>query len=277
MKTQNERIIDKKLLHRGAKIYNQIQVKHQEEKKNKENNIENNKKACVFDIYENHNKKEKFIEIFHPKDETINEKKRGKEFVGNKLEMVNNNSNQNKSNDSKMKKPAFLKKKRINTPNSDNSGNKNENFNNEISGTIFIKSHDNKIDKSDIIEILRKYGNISKIEMKEPYIYFIEFKNRISPYKAMKNKNKFFYKGEKLKVEYSKRQTKYKNISIMNEKTKEDIEILNEDDNKEKVIDIIAIKDDEEDKLTYLEKKIKDLEQEFKEIKEERKKNERRI
>ena len=38
MKTQNERIVDKKLLHRGAKIYNQIQVKHQEEKKNKENN-----------------------------------------------------------------------------------------------------------------------------------------------------------------------------------------------------------------------------------------------
>ena len=254
MKTQNERIVDKKLLHRGAKIYNQIQVKHQEEKKNKENNIENN--------------------IFHPKDETINENKRGKEFVGNKLEMVNNNSNQNKSNNSKMKKPAFLKKKRINIPISDNSGNKNENFNNEISRTIFVKCYDNKIDKSDIIEILRKYGNISKIEMKEPYIYFIEFKNRISPYKAMKNKNKFFYKGEKLKVEYSKRQTKYKNISIMNEKTKEDIEISNEDDNKEKVIDIIAIKDDEED---YLEKKIKDLEQEFKEIKEERKKNKRRI
>ena len=60
--------------------------------------------------------------------------------------------------------------------------------------------------KIELNEIFKKYDDISMIQVKYPKNSLVEFKDKISTDKIIKNKNKIFHKGKKLKVEYSKNQ-----------------------------------------------------------------------
>ena len=161
---------------------------------------------------------------------------------------------------------THLKKEKINLhyirsddSNADNTRNKNEKSNKEENRTIFVRAYFDKMTKTELNEIFKKYGDISMIQVKSPKISLIEFKDKISADEVIKNKNKIFHKGRKLKVEYSKNQINDGNQSVFVKET-ENIELSESNENTDK--SELSLKKDE-DKFSYLEKKIKKLEKKY--------------
>ena len=103
------------------------------------------------------------------------------------------------------------------------------------------------------------------IQVKSPKISLIEFKDKISADEVIKNKNKIFHKGRKLKVEYSKNQINDGNQSEFI-KEKENIELSEGDDNIDGS-EISSKKD--EDKFAYLNQAVKELQMKVEENKKE--------
>ena len=164
---------------------------------------------------------------------------------------------------------THLKKEKINLhyirsddSNADNTRNKNEKSNKEENRTIFVRAYFDKMTKKELNEIFKKYGDISMIQVKSPKISLIEFKDKISADKVIKNKNKIFHKGRKLKVEYSKNQINDGNQSVFIKET-ENIELSESNDNTDKSELSLKKDDGDEDKFSYLEKKIKKLEKKY--------------
>ena len=152
--------------------------------------------------------------------------------------------------------------KRSDDDNADNTRNKNEKSNKEENRTIFVRAYFDKMTKKELNEIFKKYGDISMIQVKSPKISLIEFKDKISADKVIKNKNKIFHKGRKLKVEYSKNQINDGNQSVFVKET-ENIELSESNDNTDKSELSLKKDDGDEDKFSYLEKKIKKLEKKY--------------
>ena len=164
---------------------------------------------------------------------------------------------------------THLKKEKINLhyirsddSNADNTRNKNEKSNKEENRTIFVRAYFDKMTKTELNEIFKKYGDISMIQVKSPKISLIEFKDKISADKVIKNKNKIFHKGRKLKVEYSKNQINDGNQSVFIKET-ENIELSESNENTDKSELSLKKDDGDEDKFSYLEKKIKKLEKKY--------------
>ena len=164
---------------------------------------------------------------------------------------------------------THLKKEKINLhyirsddSNADNTRNKNEKSNKEENRTIFVRAYFDKMTKTELNEIFKKYGDISMIQVKSPKISLIEFKDKISADKVIKNKNKIFHKGRKLKVEYSKNQINDGNQSVFVKET-ENIELSESNENTDKSELSLKKDDGDEDKFSYLEKKIKKLEKKY--------------
>ena len=146
--------------------------------------------------------------------------------------------------------------------NADNTRNKNEKSNKEENRTIFVRAYFDKMTKKELNEIFKKYGDISMIQVKSPKISLIEFKDKISADKVIKNKNKIFHKGRKLKVEYSKNQINDGNQSVFVKET-ENIELSESNENTDKSELSLKKDDGDEDKFSYLEKQIKKLEKKY--------------
>ena len=128
-----------------------------------------------------------------------------------------------------------------------------------------MRAYFDKMTKTELNEIFKKYGDISMIQVKSPKISLIEFKDKISADKVIKNKNKIFHKGRKLKVEYSKNQINDGNQSEFI-KEKENIELSEGDDNTDES-EISSKKD--EDKFAYLNQAVKELQMKVEENKKE--------
>ena len=118
--------------------------------------------------------------------------------------------------------------------------------------------------KIELNEIFKKYDDISMIQVKYPKNSLVEFKDKISTDKIIKNKNKIFHKGKKLKVEYSKNKNYWNQSEFI--KVKENIELSEVDDNTDKS-EINSKKD--EDKYAYLNQAIKELQMKVEENKKE--------
>lgn len=264
MKAQINRDANNKLAPKKEKIIQTMKKEEQKEKKIKGKITESNEQTCASDVTENKNKK-----CFQLKSI----KKRQNRFLGKKMERIDKSSDQNKEDKNKIKKLLYPKQKNINLQyihlDDDNPRSKFKSLNDEENRTIFVRSFFDEMTKTELIEIFGKYGGISKIKIKSPYISFVEFTSKISADTVIKYKNKIYYKGKKLKVEYSKEQIKDDNISeitkIMEEKENENIELSESDDNTNKSMDINSKNDDDENKFSYLEKKIKNLEEKCKE------------
>ena len=245
MQTRIIRNIGKKPTHTSTKINQSMQEKRQEENKMKGKATESNEQTCFSDVNENKNKLEKYFQNIPLKSKKIEKNYRENVFLGNKR--------------GKRDKSSYTKKVNI-----------TENLKEEENRTIFVKSFNYKMTKSILFEIFKEYGDILMIEVKSPYISLVQFKDQISVDKVIRNKNKIFHKGKKLKVQYSKEQIRDKTISefnkIMEEKEIENIKLSESDDNDEKSEEVNIVKDDDEDKFSYLEKKIKNLEGKYKEI-----------
>ena len=268
MKAQINRDANNKLAPKKEKIIQTMKKEEQKEKKIKGKITESNEQTCASDVTENKNKK-----CFQLKSI----KKRQNRFLGKKMERIDKSSDQNKEDKNKIKKLLYPKQKNINLQyihlDDDNPRSKFKSLNDEENRTIFVRSFFDEMTKTELIEIFGKYGGISKIKIKSPYISFVEFTSKISADTVIKYKNKIYHKGKKLKVEYSKEQIKDDNISeitkIMEEKENENIELSESDDNTNKSMDINSKNDDDENKFSYLEKKIKNLEKKCKENKKE--------
>ena len=264
MKAQINRDANNKLAPKKEKIIQTMKKEEQKEKKIKGKITESNEQTCASDVTENKNKK-----CFQLKSI----KKRQNRFLGKKMERIDKSSDQNKEDKNKIKKLLYPKQKNINLQyihlDDDNPRSKFKSLNDEENRTIFVRSFFDEMTKTELIEIFGKYGGISKIKIKSPYISFVEFTSKISADTVIKYKNKIYHKGKKLKVEYSKEQIKDDNISeitkIMEEKENENIELSESDDNTNKSMDINSKNDDDENKFSYLEEKIKNLEEKCKE------------
>lgn len=230
MQTRIIRNIGKKPTHTSTKINQSMQEKRQEENKMKGKATESNEQTCFSDVNENKNKLEKYFQNIPLKSKKIEKNYRENVFLGNKR--------------GKRDKSSYTKKVNI-----------TENLKEEENRTIFVKSFNYKMTKSILFEIFKEYGDILMIEVKSPYISLVQFKDQISVDKVIRNKNKIFHKGKKLKVQYSKEQIRDKTISefnkIMEEKEIENIKLSESDDNDEKSEEVNIVKDDDEDKFSY--------------------------
>jgi len=263
MTTQINRNAVKKIFHKYRKIYKPLQEKQQEGMEIKGKPTESNDQTCASDITENK-------KIIQPqnillKPEKTQEENRLNRFLGKKRERYIS------IKEAKKKKNLLthLKKEKINLhyirsddSNADNTRNKNEKSNKEENRTIFVRAYFDKMTKKELNEIFKKYGDISMIQVKSPKISLIEFKDKISADEVIKNKNKIFHKGRKLKVEYSKNQINDGNQSVFVKET-ENIELSESNENTDKSELSLKKDDGDEDKFSYLEKKIKKLEKKY--------------
>ena len=267
MTTQINRNAVKKIFHKYRKIYKPLQEKQQEGMKIKGKPTESNDQTCASDITENK-------KIIQPqnillKPEKTQEENRLNRFLGKKREKTKERYISIKEAKKKKNLLTHLKKEKINLhyirsddSNADNTRNKNEKSNKEENRTIFVRAYFDKMTKTELNEIFKKYGDISMIQVKSPKISLIEFKDKISADKVIKNKNKIFHKGRKLKVEYSKNQINDGNQSVFIKET-ENIELSESNDNTDKSELSLKKDDGDEDKFSYLEKKIKKLEKKY--------------
>ena len=267
MTTQINRNAVKKIFHKYRKIYKPLQEKQQEGMKIKGKPTESNDQTCASDITENK-------KIIQPqnillKPEKTQEENRLNRFLGKKREKTKERYISIKEAKKKKNLLTHLKKEKINLhyirsddSNADNTRNKNEKSNKEENRTIFVRAYFDKMTKKELNEIFKKYGDISMIQVKSPKISLIEFKDKISADKVIKNKNKIFHKGRKLKVEYSKNQINDGNQSVFIKET-ENIELSESNDNTNKSELSLKKDDGDEDKFSYLEKKIKKLEKKY--------------
>ena len=267
MTTQINRNAVKKIFHKYRKIYKPLQEKQQEGMKIKGKPTESNDQTCASDITEM--KKTIQPQNILLKPEKTQEENRLNRFLGKKTERTKERYISIKEAKKKKNLLTHLKKEKINLhyirsddDNADNTRNKNEKSNKEENRTIFVRAYFDKMTKTELNEIFKKYGDISMIQVKSPKISLIEFKDKISADKVIKNKNKIFHKGRKLKVEYSKNQINDGNQSVFIKET-ENIELSESNDNTDKSELSLKKDDGDEDKFSYLEKKIKKLEKKY--------------
>lgn len=211
MTTQINRNSGKKIFHKYGKIYQPLQEKQQEGMKIKGKITESNEQTCASDITES--KKTIQPQNILLKSKKLKEKKRENRFLGKKKERTNERYISIKVDKKEKNLLTYPKQKKINLhyirpdeDNTDNTRNKNEKTNKEENRTIFVRSYFDKMTKIELNEIFEKYGDISMIQVKSPKISLVEFKDKISADNVIKNKNKIYHKGTKLKVEYSKNQ-----------------------------------------------------------------------
>ena len=198
MTTQINRNAVKKIFHKYRKIYKPLQEKQQEGMKIKGKPTESNDQTCASDITENK-------KIIQPqnillKPEKTQEENRLNRFLGKKTERTKERYISIKEAKKKKNLLTHLKKEKINLQykrsdddNADNTRNKNEKSNKEENRTIFVRAYFDKMTKKELNEIFKKYGDISMIQVKSPKISLIEFKDKISADKVIKNKNKIFH------------------------------------------------------------------------------------
>ena len=97
--------------------------------------------------------------------------------------------------------------------------------------TIFAKSSKQKVTESDLSQIFKKYGTISKVKLISDYSALVEFINKTSVDIIMNNKNKIFFKGNILQIEKARKAIHEKLVlkkkKITKYETRDDQRILN--------------------------------------------------
>ena len=169
----------------------------------------------------NGNKKSKEQNRFNKKESLRNEsektddKERQNKFLKRKRKRSNNDSKENEIRDNidnideeyKRHKITFIN---INVSESEDEPIKETNEKKKESPeaikkrTIFVKSYGKKIKESNLSEIFKLYGTISKVKFKTQNSVLVEFNDKNSIDRIMGKKNKIYFNGKQLKIEYSK-------------------------------------------------------------------------
>ena len=120
--------------------------------------------------------------------------------------------------------------------------------------TIFAKTSKQEVTESDLSQIFKKYGTISKVKLISGYSALVEFINGTSVDVVMNNKNKIFFKGNILQIEKARKAIHEKLVLKKKKTTKyetgDDQRILNAVDPGEKE----EKQDKEEEKVDKQEK-----------------------
>ena len=145
--------------------------------------------------------------------------------------------------------------------------------------TIFTKSSKQKITESELLQIFQKYGTISKVKFISGYSALIEFINKASVNTIMNNKNKIFFKGNKLQIEKAskiipkifvlKKRKTCKNEIQDNHKISNFVVPKEKNDEKFIPIEIKEGKSENSDKFTLFEGKHRYITKENRQLKEE--------
>ena len=75
---------------------------------------------------------------------------------------------------------------------------------------IFVKSYSGKLKQEDLRKLFENYGKLKKITVSSKNFGFVEFCHKNSVINVIKDKNKIYLNGKKLKIEYAKNKAKKK-------------------------------------------------------------------
>ena len=144
--------------------------------------------------------------------------------------------------------------------------------------TIFVKSYSQKLNEDNINEIFGKFGSISKIKINKNNSCLVEFKEKSTFKYVMKNKNKIYLSGKKLKVAPSIKGIRKNDIFEIKENINENSRNKQINDKRDKIetetdkyieIGNEKVKIEEVDKYALLDKKIQILSNEVEKNKAE--------
>ena len=140
---------------------------------------------------------------------------------------------------------------------------------------IFVKSYSGKLKQEDLRKLFENYGKLKKITVSSKNFGFVEFCHKNSVINVIKDKNKIYLNGKKLKIEYAKNKAD-KSITFNpseNTSQKKEINIRRKENKSEKFIEIeteskkesgennnlFEIIQDLKDKIGIHEKEIREL------------------
>ena len=167
----------------------------------------------------NGNKKSKDQNRFNKKgsrrndSEKTDDKERQNKFLERKRKRPNNDSKENKRRDNMANITEEYGRNKITLINESESedvsiieiNKKKKESPEEIrKRTIFVKSYGEKIKESNLYEIFKGYGSISKVKFKNKNSILVEFNDKNSIERIKDKKNKIYFKGKQLKIEYVK-------------------------------------------------------------------------
>ena len=167
----------------------------------------------------NGNKKSKDQNRFNKKgsrrndSEKTDDKERQNKFLERKRKRPNNDSKENKRRDNMANITEEYGRNKITLINESESedvsiieiNKKKKESPEEIrKRTIFVKSYGEKIKESNLYEIFKGYGSISKVKFKNKNSVLVEFNDKNSIERIKDKKNKIYFKGKQLKIEYVK-------------------------------------------------------------------------
>jgi RNA recognition motif-containing protein len=105
---------------------------------------------------------------------------------------------------------------------------------------IFVKSYSGKLKQEDLRKLFENYGKLKKITVSSKNFGFVEFCHKNSVINVIKDKNKIYLNGKKLKIEYAKNKAD-KSITFNpseNTSQKKEINIRRKEKKSEKFIEI---------------------------------------
>ena len=224
--------------------------------------IDSPEKTGIVESFENSSKADELKPIKENKNKSIlgkiEEPKNIHKYLSRKTKRDSSNI---KDNNNKKRKITLIglntseeESEDISAENNDSIEESENDIEKEENKTIFVNSYFQKINEQDLRNLFRRYGEISHIQIRHnKKCGLIEFNNKSSADRVIKEKNKITLKGKSLKIEYSYLKIKTKDS---HEQKESNIEMKSE----EKKIE-------EEDRYTKLENMIKKLNTEVENLK----------
>ncbi len=164
-------------------------------------------------------------------------KKENKKLLKKKIKREDNKVNENVSESEDNEKNELST-----SLNPENIIDLNENYEEDPveKNIIFVKSYSGKLKQEDLRKLFENYGKLKKINVSSKNFGFVEFCHKNTVLNVIKDKNKIYLNGKKLKIEYAKNKAD-KNITLNpseNISQKKEINIRRKEKKSEKFIEI---------------------------------------
>ena len=214
MKLRNEKVINKEY---AASDRKKIQPENMRKRQNKKESKSSESYEQTNISESNGNKKSKDQNRFNKKEsqrnesEKMDDKKRQNKFLERKRERSNNDSKENERRDNMANITENYGRNKITFIDISESESEDESIiethekkkesPEEIrKRTIFVKYYGEKIKESNLYEIFKVYGSISKVKLKSKRAGLVEFKDKNSINRIMNKKKNIYFNGKQLKI-----------------------------------------------------------------------------
>ena len=214
MKLRNEKVLNKEY---AASDRKKIQPENMRKRQNKKESKSSESYEQTNISESNGNKKSKDQNRFNKKEsqrnesEKMDDKKRQNKFLERKRERSNNDSKENERRDNMANITENYGRNKITFIDISESESEDESIiethekkkesPEEIrKRTIFVKYYGEKIKESNLYEIFKEYGSISKVKLKSKRAGLVEFKDKNSINRIMNKKKNIYFNGKQLKI-----------------------------------------------------------------------------